>query len=298
MKQGANTNAMSTLSAGRDLTINAGRDANLQAADVSAQHDVAMIAGRDVNLLAAQDVSNYAAVQTAVRRRHRDGVVRVDKCCREYRQRRGKRGERLGRLFGCQRRFAGLKASDALRDWPRLPLGRAIGSLSVTAGFSYSQSETSSTISTPVVTTVRGGESVTIEATSGSITGHGAQILAGYDLFGNETLSADPTAGDITLSAGDTITLTSAQATSQQSGDSMSAGASIGVGIGLGLGGLNAGLTGSANGSRGENDANAVTRSIRMSPAPATSPSTAVTIRRWPARFSPATRWKPMSAAT
>ena len=36
-----------------------------------------------------------------------------------------------------------------------------------------------------MVTTVRGGQSVTIEATSGSLTGHGVQIIAGYDANGN-----------------------------------------------------------------------------------------------------------------
>ncbi|MGO8608925.1 hemagglutinin repeat-containing protein, partial [Rhizobium johnstonii] len=53
------TNAISTLSAGRDLTIPAGRDANLQAAQVSAEHDVAILADLDVNLLSAQDQTNY-----------------------------------------------------------------------------------------------------------------------------------------------------------------------------------------------------------------------------------------------
>ncbi|WP_245496063.1 hemagglutinin repeat-containing protein [Rhizobium ruizarguesonis] len=50
-KQGSQTNAMAALSAGNDLTIKAGRDANLQAADVWAERDLAITAERDVNLL-------------------------------------------------------------------------------------------------------------------------------------------------------------------------------------------------------------------------------------------------------
>ncbi len=58
-KQGAETNAVSSLQAGNNVTINAGRDANLQAATVEADNDVVITAERDVNLLAAQDKTNY-----------------------------------------------------------------------------------------------------------------------------------------------------------------------------------------------------------------------------------------------
>ncbi|QWK81869.1 hemagglutinin repeat-containing protein [Ochrobactrum sp. BTU1] len=58
-KQGAETNAVSSLQAGDNVIINAGRDANLQAALVEAENDVAITAERDVNLLAAQDKTNY-----------------------------------------------------------------------------------------------------------------------------------------------------------------------------------------------------------------------------------------------
>uniref|UniRef100_UPI0035E3FEA4 two-partner secretion domain-containing protein n=1 Tax=Rhizobium laguerreae TaxID=1076926 RepID=UPI0035E3FEA4 len=61
-KQGSQTNAMAALSAGNDLTIKAGRDANLQAADVWADRDLAITAERDVNLLSAEDKSNYESV--------------------------------------------------------------------------------------------------------------------------------------------------------------------------------------------------------------------------------------------
>ncbi len=57
--QGSETNAVSSLSAGHDVKINAGRDANIQAAKVEADHDVTIAAERDVNLLAAQDKTNY-----------------------------------------------------------------------------------------------------------------------------------------------------------------------------------------------------------------------------------------------
>lgn len=58
-RQGAETNATSSLSAGRDVIITAGRDANLQAAQVEAGSTVDILAERDVNLLSAQDKTNY-----------------------------------------------------------------------------------------------------------------------------------------------------------------------------------------------------------------------------------------------
>jgi filamentous hemagglutinin len=59
IKVGGETNASSSLQAGNNVAINAGRDANLQAAKVEAERDVAITAERDVNLLAAQATTNY-----------------------------------------------------------------------------------------------------------------------------------------------------------------------------------------------------------------------------------------------
>ncbi|EJZ18458.1 hemagglutinin repeat-containing protein, partial [Rhizobium sp. Pop5] len=78
--------------------------------------------------------------------------------------------------------FASLKAYDALQQLSSIAKdGGSIASVSLTAGFNYEKSSASASTSTPVVTSVEAGRSVTIEATSGDLTGHGAQITAGYD---------------------------------------------------------------------------------------------------------------------
>ncbi|MGO7898029.1 hemagglutinin repeat-containing protein [Rhizobium ruizarguesonis] len=136
--------------------------------------------------------------------------------------------------------------------------GGSIASASLTAGFSYEKSSASSSTSTPVVTSVGAGRSVTIEATSGDLTGHGAQIAAGYGY--GDVASDDDKAGDITLKAGHDITLESAQATSETGSDSKSANASFGVSAGIGLQGVGVGVTGGAGAGMSKSDATSITQ--------------------------------------
>ncbi|MFK0639799.1 hemagglutinin repeat-containing protein [Ochrobactrum sp. BD22] len=105
-------------------------------------------------------------------------------------------------------------------------------------------------------TLIRGGNSVSIEAKSGDINSHGAQIVAGYDE--NGLLSGG--AGDISLKAGNDINLQSAQATNSSSSSSKSAGASIGYSVGVGLGGATGGWTGSAHAGSGKSNSNGTTQ--------------------------------------
>jgi len=73
--------------------------------------------------------------------------------------------------------------------------------------------------------------------------------------------SDNDNAGDITLSAGNDITLKSAEATQSSSSSSTSAGASIGIGGGVSLsGGVGVGLTGGANASTARANANGTTQ--------------------------------------
>ncbi|WSH31084.1 hemagglutinin repeat-containing protein (plasmid) [Rhizobium beringeri] len=69
------------------------------------------------------------------------------------------------------------------------------------AEVSHQENSSSSSSSNPVVTDIRTGRSTTLKAQDGSITRDGAQIAAGYDKFGLPTISDDPLAGDIVLSA-------------------------------------------------------------------------------------------------
>ena len=255
VSQGSRTNAVSTLSAGHNLTINAGRDANLQAADVSAEHDVKILAERNVNLLAANDTSNYKAVHeqlfAGVTATVSSGLISAAQSVGEA---AGKVGKTSSGYSATSAAFAGYQSYLAIKNATNPDLKNGLGSVSLSAGFTYSSSQSSTMISTPVVTTIRGGNSVTIDAKTGSITGHGVQIAAGYDMFGNRIASLDPNAGNISLKAQKGgITLTGVQSVTRNSGSGTSAGASIGVAAGLGAGGTGTfGPTASASGGNGQ----------------------------------------------
>ncbi|MGR9320832.1 hemagglutinin repeat-containing protein (plasmid) [Rhizobium leguminosarum] len=260
-KQGSQTNAMATLSAGNDLTIKAGRDANLQAADVSADRDVAITAERDVNLLSAEDQSNYESVHeqffAGVTLSVSTGLVSAGQSIANAAQKIA--GISDG-YTAANAAFASLKAYDALQQLSSIAKdGGSIASVSLTAGFSYEKSSSSASTSTPVVTNVEAGRAVTIEATSGDLTGHGAQITAGYD-YGVAAAVGDDKIGDITLKAGHDIKLESAQATSETDSDSKSANASFGVNAGIGLQGVGVGVTGGAGAGMSKSDANSTTQ--------------------------------------
>ncbi|WP_221119613.1 hemagglutinin repeat-containing protein [Rhizobium lentis] len=257
-KQGSQTNAMATLSAGNDLTIKAGRDANLQAADISADRDVAITAERDVNLFSAQDQTNYehlheeffAGISLSVSTSLISAADSVSGAA-----------QKLANLSdgysAANAAFASLKAYDAL---DKIAKGGNVASASLTVGFTYQKEKEAAQTSVPVLTDIRGGRSVTIEAISGDLTSHGAQIAAGYDADGDVVISDDDKAGDITLKAGKDIILESAQATDSSSTSSKSAGTSLGVSAGLGIKGISSGLTGSANASVGKSNTDGTTQ--------------------------------------
>ncbi|MGO6810162.1 hemagglutinin repeat-containing protein [Rhizobium ruizarguesonis] len=250
--QSSATNAVSTLSAGRDLTISAGRDANLQAAQVSAEHDVAILADRDVNLLSAQDQTNYehlheeffAGITLSVS----SGLVSAAESVQSA---ASGLGDNAGLYAAAP---TALAAINAYRTLESISKGdSSLASVSLTAGFNYQKYENAASSSSPVVTSVRAGGAIAIEATSGDLTGHGAQIAAGYDANGKPTVSEDANAGNVLLSAGHNIVLESAQATNESSSKSSSAGASIGVGAEIGgPNGGGIGLTGSASAGMGK----------------------------------------------
>ncbi|KAA3497839.1 filamentous hemagglutinin N-terminal domain-containing protein, partial [Rhizobium rhizogenes] len=256
--QSSETNAKSILFAGRDLTISAGRDANLQAAQVSAERDVAILAERNVNLLSAQDKSNYESVHEEL---FAGVTLSVSTSLVGAADSVGNAAQKLTTIndgySAANAAFASLKAYDALDT----VINGNVASASLTAGFTYTKDKVAGTGSVPVTTEINAGRSVMIEAASGDITGHGVQISAGYDAYGLPVDSADDKAGDITLSAGNDITLKSAEATQSSSSSSTSAGASIGIGGGVSLsGGVGVGLTGGTSASTARANANGTTQ--------------------------------------
>jgi filamentous hemagglutinin len=258
--QSSATNAASSLSAGRDLTISAGRDANLQAAQVSAEHDVAILADRDVNLLSAQDQTNYehlheeffAGITLSVS----SGLVSAAESVQSA---ASGLGDNVGLYAAAPTALAAINAYKTLESISKGD--SSLASVSLTAGFNYQKYENAASSSSPVVTSVRAGGAIAIEATSGDLTGHGAQIAAGYDANGKPTVSEDANAGNVLLSAGHNIVLESAQATNESSSKSSSAGASIGVGAEIGgPNGGGIGLTGSASAGMGKVGESGVTQ--------------------------------------
>lgn len=242
--QSAETNAKSTLSAGRDLTISAGRDANLQAAEVSAERDVAILAERNVNLLSAQDKSNYehmheemfAGVSLSVS----SGLASAAGSLANV---AGKLGGPNGAYALAPAALSAYRVKDILKqiDGGSQPLASA----SLSVGFTYQKSSATLSTLTPVVTTIEAGDSVSIVANSGDLTGRGVQIAAGSQ--------TDLASGNVLLMAGGSILLESAQSASSSSSHSQSANASIGVNL------TNGGLSGGFAAGSGKQDANSVT---------------------------------------
>ncbi len=256
--QSSETNARSILFAGRDLIISAGRDANLQAAQLSADRDVAILAERNVNLLSAQDKSNYESLHeeffAGVSLSVATSVVNAATSVSGAAQKLTTINDGYSAANAA---FASLKAYDAL---DKIAKGGNLVSASLTVGFSYQKERETAQSSVPVPTEIRAAQSVTIEAVSGDLTSHGAQIAAGYGSEGQIVISDNEKAGDITLKAGKDIILESAQATNSSSTSSMSGGANFGVSAGVGINGVSAGLTGGANASVGKSNADGTTQ--------------------------------------
>ncbi|MEZ2126790.1 MULTISPECIES: hemagglutinin repeat-containing protein [unclassified Sinorhizobium] len=264
--QGSNTNAASTLTAGRDLTITAGRDANLQAAQVEAERDVAVTAARDVNLLSAQDATNYEHIHkelfAGITAQVSSGLVSAAQGVAESMEAAGSASGGAQALANAA--MAALYANKLKQGLDQISQNGNTGiSASVSIGFQSSKTEERSQSSTPVVTNIRAGDSVTIDANSGDINSHGAQIIAGYNQYGLPTGGS----GDITLDAGNDINLESAVATGNSSSQNSSFGASVGIGGGftVGAGGIkpiegsSTGISVSANGSKGSANQNTTT---------------------------------------
>jgi filamentous hemagglutinin len=256
--EGSETNAVSSLSAGRDLIITAGRDANLQAAQVSAERDVDIWAADNVNLLSAQDKSNYeevheklfAGVTFTVSSGLISAAENINGAAERFSNTSGKSGAKAVSNVA----IASLNAYQALKNiadisgLTNLPADKkpSVAELSLTLGFQQSKRTAKGDISTPVPTIIRGGNSVTIEASSGNLTGHGAQIVAGYDENGNPN-GKD---GDIALIAGKDVILESAQELANNSTKNSSSGVQVGFDLATGLpvGSFNF-ATGKSNGS-------------------------------------------------
>lgn len=257
-EQQTNTNAVSVLTAGRDLLVSAGNNVNLQAATASAGRDVDLFAGNDINLLSANDRTNY---QELHEKTFAGVTVSVSSQVGKAAESIMSSAERLSDGGGVNAitntAIAGFGFYQAYKDLQGvssdLSAGKGLSfNVGINAGVSHQENSTSSSFSTPVVTDIRAGRSINIEAENGNITSEGSQILAGYGKDGLPVISSDALTGDIFLSAenGD-INLNAAKGTSDaaSSNKSWSAGAGINMGCTT-SGGCNASV--GVNGSYGK----------------------------------------------
>ena len=228
--QGAEINAVSSLSAGRDVIITAGRDANLQAAQVEAGSTVDILAERDVNLLSAQDKTNYeymhqelfVGVTATVSSQAAAAVGNAYEAASRVGDGSAANSIAMATIAGINGKYA----YDALtkgQPWnDGFYQNGPLLSTSLSAGFQYSKNSGEGSTSTPVPTTISAGDMVIIEA-GRDINAVGAQVSAGYDQYGLPTGGR----GDIALIAGNDINLESAKATTENSSKNVSAGASV-----------------------------------------------------------------------
>ncbi|WP_095448735.1 hemagglutinin repeat-containing protein [Ochrobactrum quorumnocens] len=214
------------------MVITAGRDANLQAAQVEAGSTVDILAERDVNLLSAQDKTNYETMHeelfAGITATVSSSVASAASNIYDAAKKVGEGSSSQSIAMGTIAAINGYYAYDALVNGKPITPGEfkqdgPLLSTSITAGFQYSKNSASGSTSTPVPTTIRAGDTVIIEASSGDINAVGAQIAAGYDEKG--LLSGGR--GDIALIAGNDINLISAQATTENSSKNVSGGVQI-----------------------------------------------------------------------
>ncbi len=215
--QSSETNAKSVLFAGRDVSVSADRDANLQAAKATAAGSVAIDAKNNVNLLSAIDTTNYEHI-------HQELFAGISLNLQSKLLGVGQSlvaaGESMGGENGAYRLAPAALA--AYRAYKALNNGGAAPSLSLTIGGTSQKTTQTASNSTPVVTEIQSGSSTSIVAQDGSIAGHGVQIAAGAGL-------SSASSGSVLLSAGKDISLEGAKGSQSFNAHSTSASASIGI---------------------------------------------------------------------
>ncbi|NTJ65337.1 filamentous hemagglutinin N-terminal domain-containing protein [Agrobacterium rhizogenes] len=245
VNQSADTNAVSTIKAGGDITLKAGDTFNDQAGQIVAGGGVTIVGKNGVNILSGNDITNFDEVATSFFAGVSVGVsssfVGAGQSIENLASKLGKVTDGYS---AANVAFAGMKAYQALSGLTDSVAAGNLASVSLTAGFTYSKNETSVSTSTPVLPTIS-GNSVDI-STNGDFVSRGLQISA----QASPDHAADPMNGSVLISANN-IDMAGAQATTDASSRSESAGASIGVSVGVGMGGAT-GITPTASVSAGQ----------------------------------------------
>jgi filamentous hemagglutinin len=227
-------NASSTISAGNDVNIEAGRNINQVSSDVSAGQDVNMKAGEDLNVKAAQDVEHLdeyvKTVEVGVKLAAKQSVTTAIRTL-------AKTPENMTSGEGGAGAEAVSAASGALQAVSAAQqISNPSASVSLTAGLSMSESRFSSDSATSVASATTAGRDAALEAGK-DLTVEGGRVRAEED---------------VALTAGEDVTVASAANSRQTSSSSSSASAGVGIGATVSaVNGAAAGLqvSGSASGS-------------------------------------------------
>nr|WP_246451308.1 hemagglutinin repeat-containing protein [Rhizobium paranaense] len=268
----ANINAVSSLDSDGGITILANRNINDQSGQIAANGAIDLVAGDSVNMLSSNDVTNASEMQ----KKSFAGVsITVSSQLISAAQSGAQAASLLSGdngVYGIAPAvLAGVKGYQAITSTmtaikakpdPDTGLRPSVAQVSLTAGYSFSESSSESTTSIPVPPTIR-GSSVTIIAQSGDVLGRGVQISAGVGKDGQATTTFDdPDNGNVLISAAGDVDLESVQATSDGKSNSKAGSVSIGVAAGIDAGAniLGGGPTANASYSSGKETSNSVTQ--------------------------------------
>jgi filamentous hemagglutinin len=264
----ANINAVSTLDSDGSITIAANRDINDQSGQITASGPIALVAGDNVNMLSSNDVTNASEMQkksfAGVSLTVQSSVIAAGQSA----------AQGISTLSGDNSAYgiaptvlAGVNGYNALQAI-EAPANKITGkknvaaSISLTAGYSFSESSQESTTSIPVPPVIS-GSSVTIVAESGDVVGRGVQISAGMGKDGQTpTTSDDPSNGKVLISAAGNVDLESVQSTSENTSSSSAGSVAVGYSWGFDVdkNQVSAGFTANASGSEGKSKGSFVTQ--------------------------------------
>ena len=224
VKRTGDYTAGSLASAGRDLSIEAGRNLNQVGSHLEAGRDVLVDVGQDWNMTASADyeslhqyVKQIEIGLTGTARQNVSGAVRTLIDLPEDMQ-AGRGGAGYSAVTAAS---AGLRAVDAVRSATSQPV-----SISGSAGVSYSRTDYSASSTTAVPSSVVAGRDV--EAYAGrDITIEGGAVVGGRDVI---------------LDAGRDLNVIAAQNSGKSSFSSESGGGSVGVKAVVGSGGMSYGI--------------------------------------------------------
>ncbi len=268
----ANINAVSTLDSYGGITIAANRNINDQSGKILAAGQIGLLAGDNVNMLSSNDVTNASEMQ-------KKSFAGVSLSVQSSLIAAGQQAMQAGSLLSGDNGIygiapavlAGVKGYQAITSTlkainadPNPITGHkpAVAGISLTAGYSFSESSSESTTSIPVPPEIR-GSSVTIVAKSGDVVGRGVQVSAGMGKDG-KTLAAsdDPNDGSMLISAAGKVDFESVQATSDSKSSSKAGTVSVGLGASIDASGniFNAGPTANAAYGSGKQAASSVTQ--------------------------------------